>query len=202
MEGCLCDVGARRSGILNFAAMSRNIVLFIAASADGFIAAPDGNIDFLNLAELPGEDYGYAAFTASVDTVILGRKTYEKVLSMGVTYPHEEKTVYVFSRKPRPANGHIHFVQETPTAFAQKLKAKSGKDIYCDAGAEIIAQLLSAALIDRIILTIIPVNLFEGILLFPNAQVPESFVLHAAQTYPLGIVQRTYVLKNTDSVLL
>ncbi|MEY3984254.1 MAG: hypothetical protein RL160_1813 [Bacteroidota bacterium] len=78
--------------------MPRDVVLFIAASEDGYIADPQGNIDFLNMAEIPGEDYGYVSFTASVDTVIMGRKTFDKVQSLGVAFPHEGKEVFIFSR--------------------------------------------------------------------------------------------------------
>ena len=172
--------------------MSRNIVLFIAASADGFIADPNGNIDFLNMAELPGEDYGYAAFTASVDTVILGRKTYDKVLSMGVDYPHRDKNVFVFSRSERAPQGHIRFVGEAPASFAASLKQIPGKDIYCDGGAEIVHQLLEANLIDRIILTTIPVNLHVGIALFPEGRMPKGFALKEERHYLKGIIQQVF----------
>jgi len=172
--------------------MPRKIVLFIAASADGFIADSQGNIDFLNLAELPGEDYGYASFTDSVDTVILGRKTYEKVLSMGVEYPYRDKEVWVFSRSKRRPEGHIHFVQESPATFALALKQRPGKDIYCDGGAEIIAQLLSAQLIDQIILTLIPISLQAGIPLFPERKLPVNFKKVRERSYPNGVLQRVF----------
>lgn len=176
--------------------MPRHIVSFIAASADGFIADPNGNIDFLNMAELPGEDYGYTAFTATVDTVILGRKTYEKVLSLGVDNPHPDKELFVFSRSERAALGHVRFVQEDPVSFAASLKQIPGKDIYCDGGADIVKQLLAANLIDRIILTTIPVNLHEGIALFPGGLIPEDFSLKEERHYLRGINQR--VFERTD----
>lgn len=192
MEGSFRAVAKGRQGILNFAPMPRNVVLFIAASEDGYIADLQGNIDFLNMAEIPGEDYGYVSFTASVDTVIMGRKTFDKVQSLGVAFPHEGKEVLIFSRKEQNPQGHCRFVQESPQALVTRLKTLPGKDIYCDGGAEIIAQLLDAGLIDRIILTIIPVQLLEGIPLFPGHTLPEDFSLLSEQGFARGIVQRVY----------
>lgn len=178
--------------------MSRKVVLFIAASADGYIADPQGNIDFLNMADIPGEDFGYASFTSGVDTVIMGRKTFEKVQSLGVAFPHEGKEVLIFSRKKQPPQGHCRYVQEDPQALVKRLKTLPGKDIYCDGGAEIIAQLLSAWLLDQIILTIIPVHLSEGIPLFPSEPF-QGFTLQSEQGFAHGILQRIYVREPNQS---
>ena len=66
----------------------RKICLFIATSLDGYIAKPNDDLSFLKLVEKDGEDYGYAEFTDTIDTLIIGRKTYDKVISMGYEYPH------------------------------------------------------------------------------------------------------------------
>lgn len=73
--------------------MSRKVVLYIAMSVDGYIAKPDDNLDFLSIVEKEGEDYGYFEFVKSTDAVIVGRKTYEKVLTMGFDHPHPTKTL-------------------------------------------------------------------------------------------------------------
>lgn len=78
--------------------MSRKVILYIAMSLDGYIAKEDDTIDFLSKVETPGEDYGYAEFTKTVDTIIWGRKTYDKVKLFGIDFPHQDKNVFVLSK--------------------------------------------------------------------------------------------------------
>ena len=75
----------------------RKVIVYIAQSLDGFIAKPDGDIQWLSIVEKEGEDYGYNAFVESVDTVFMGRKTYEKVLSFGIEFPHKGRKCYVLT---------------------------------------------------------------------------------------------------------
>ncbi|MDP3469697.1 MAG: hypothetical protein Q8S11_15255 [Daejeonella sp.] len=80
--------------------MTRNVILFIAMSPDGYIAKEDDTIDFLSKVESPGEDYGYAEFTKTVDTIIWGRKTYDKVKTFGIEFPYKDKkSMYSLSPK-------------------------------------------------------------------------------------------------------
>ncbi len=82
----------------------RKVIFYIAMSLDGYIAKPDGDISFLSMAEKKGEDYGYSGFTSTIDTVIIGRKTYDKVISMGYEYPDNDNDVYVITRTVKPDN--------------------------------------------------------------------------------------------------
>ncbi len=77
---------------------SRKVILYIASSLDGFIAKENDDISFLSVVEKKGEDYGYHAFIETVDTVIMGRKTYDKVLSFGIDFPHHDKKCYELTR--------------------------------------------------------------------------------------------------------
>jgi dihydrofolate reductase len=89
--------------------MSRQLVLYIAMSLDGYIAKDEDNLDFLSVVETPGEDYGYASFQKEVDTVIWGRKTYDKVLSFGIEFPHKDKRCIVLSGTKQGRDENVEF---------------------------------------------------------------------------------------------
>ncbi|MDX1908245.1 MAG: dihydrofolate reductase family protein [Bacteroidia bacterium] len=169
----------------------RKLILYIAMSLDGYIAAPGDNLDFLSRVEKEGEDYGYQAFTAQVDTVFLGRKTYEKVLSMGVAY-HPDKAVYVFTQTPRPPQGSAVFYTGDPASLLETLRAQPGQHIYCDGGAELVDVLLRRHLLDELIISVIPVLLGEGIRLFRDARPETPLTLVGVRSYETGLVQLHY----------
>lgn len=112
----------------------RTISIFIAVSLDGYIAKPNDDLSFLKLVEKEGEDYGYAKFTATIDTLILGRKTYDWVLKeIGPShYDNGDRNVYVITRTERPGVGKTTFYNGNLTELVQKLKNQDGKNIYCD----------------------------------------------------------------------
>ncbi len=168
----------------------RKVTLYIATSEDGFIADEAGSVDFLNPMHVEGEDYGYAAFLGGVDSVVVGRKTYQSVLDMGFDYPHTECEVVVFTRTPRPQAGNLTFHTESPVERVLAMKALTGrKGIYCEGGADIAHQLLDAGLIDEIILSIAPAKLGEGVELFPGGELPEGWVVRTQQRFESGLVQ-------------
>ena len=88
---------------------TRKLILYIAMSLDGYIATKDDNLDFLSVVEQEGEDYGYAEFIKTIDTVIMGRKTYDKIMSFGMGFPHADKESYILTRTERPNNGNLNF---------------------------------------------------------------------------------------------
>lgn len=174
--------------------MSRKLILYIAASLDGYIAGPNDDLSFLSCAEQEGEDYGYTAFVATVDTVIVGRRTYEKVLSMGVDFPHSNKECYILTRTPRPAEGSLTFYSGDLTTLVHSLKAREGGTIFCDGGAAVVHALLAANLIDEIILSVIPVLVGDGIPLFQPGRPTQPLRLLRYQTFPKGLVQLHYAV--------
>src|SRR5690606_27879944 len=131
----------------------RQLSLFIAASLDGYIAKPNDDLSFLKLVEKEGEDYGYEEFTANIDTIILGRKTYDYVLKeIGSShYDNGQRDVYVITRTARPSVGRTTFYTGNLTELVEQLKSEKGKNIYCDGGAEIVNELLKSDLIDEFI---------------------------------------------------
>lgn len=171
---------------------SRQVILYIAMSLDGYIADKDDNLDFLSSVEVAGEDYGYAAFTDSVDAVIIGRKTYDKVIAMGYDYPHIDKDVYIITRTARPSIGSFQFYTGSLGDLVSSLKSQAGKHIYCDGGGEIVHELLKAKLIDELIISVIPVLLGEGRLLFQSGREQQALQLISSQAYDSGLVQLHY----------
>ena len=161
-------------------------------SLDGYIARPDGNLDWLSSVERPGEDYGYADFVQTVDTVIMGRKTYDKVLSFGIEFPHKERQCYIITRQERPSEGNIVFYTQSLPDLIKHLKSQSGSNIYCDGGAELVTALRRDDLIDTYIISIIPVLLGDGIRLFPNDCPESKLQLIDCKTFESGLVQLHY----------
>lgn len=168
----------------------RRVVLFVAASLDGYIATREGGIDWLSLVERAGEDYGYGAFIKTVETVLMGRKTYDKVLSFGIPFPHQDKECFVFTRSPRPVEGTVQFISEDPAILVSRLREKEGGTIFLDGGAGLIREFMQRDLIDDFIISVIPVLLGDGIPLFHPLQIPERKLSHlSSRSYPSGLVQ-------------
>lgn len=171
--------------------MKRNVILYIAMSLDGYIAKEDDNIDFLSVVDTPGEDFGYAGFLQNIDTVIWGRKTYDKVLSFGIDFPHKNKTVYVLSRSRTGKDENVEYVGDIQ-ALVSRLKTEEGKDIYCDGGGGVVFELLKHSLIDRLIVSVIPYLLGSGIRLFKDGRPEQALQFKRSISYPSGLVQLWY----------
>lgn len=172
--------------------MDRKVILYIAASLDGYIATHDEDLKFLESVEREGEDYGYGKFIKSVDAVIVGRKTYDKVLSMGFDFPHAEKESYIITRTPRPDIGNIRFYTGEVKELVLQLKSKPGNNIFVDGGSEIVQLLMKDHLIDEYIISIIPVLLGDGIRLFKDGRSQEDLKLISSSTFESGLVQLHY----------
>lgn len=163
--------------------------VYIATSLDGFIARPDGGLDWLARVQRDGEDYGYAEFLAGVDTLILGRNTYDTVLGFG-EWPFAGKRVIVMSsRAIASTQGERQFAGE-PRTLVEQLEAEGARRAYVDGGA-LIRSWLRAGLIDDLTLSIVPIVLGRGLPLF--GELPEQALeLEASQAYASGLVQLRY----------
>ncbi|MCC5925585.1 MAG: dihydrofolate reductase [Bacteroidetes bacterium] len=172
----------------------RKLSLFIASSLDGYIAKPNDDLSFLKLVEKDGEDYGYAEFTANIDTIILGRKTYDYVLKAigSEHYDNGHRDVYVITRTERPSVGKTTFYSGDVQALVQQLKSEDGKDIYCDGGAEIIHELLQHDLIDELIISVIPILLGNGTRLFKDNRPEQRLEFVSAKSFDTGLTQLHY----------
>jgi len=175
---------------------NRKVILFIAMSLDGFIAKTDDDISFLSVVEQPGEDYGYSAFMKSVDAVILGRKTYDKILSMPSGLTYGERDVFVLTRKPKPAENKITFYSGSLSELISTLKSNDGRNIFCDGGAETVHRFLQNNLFDEIIISIIPVLLGNGIRLFNEGFPGTKLELIQAKSFEKGLAQLHYLVRK------
>lgn len=146
----------------------RKIILYIAASMDGYIARTDGNTDWLHDKKfiIPDEDFGYTAFLQTIDTTLMGNNTYKEVLGFDMPFPYPEFHNYVFSRSAQQDTEYVSFVKDDVADFIEKLKEQPGKDIWLIGGGQLNAAVLNAGLLDEIILTYIPIILGRGIPLF------------------------------------
>lgn len=172
--------------------VGRKVIVYIAVSLDGYIAKPNDDLGFLSIVEEEGQDYGYADFVETVDAVIVGRKTYDKVLSMGVDFPHADKDAYIITRPPRPTIGSVKFYTGNLKSLVDRLKSENGKNIFCDGGAEVVNELLKDNLIDEFIISVIPILVGSGTRLFKDGRPEQNLELVSVKKFDKGLVQLHY----------
>ncbi len=174
------------------------VAYYVAMSLDGFLATPDGGVDWLAPFQAEGEDYGYAGFLASVDGLIFGRKTYEQVLGFG-EWPYPEIPAYVVSRTPVPsASPSVTVTPLDPREVIASMKAKGLKRAWLVGGAALAASFHDAGLISEWIISIMPVTLGAGIPLLSGSVRIERLELAGSKTYPDGVVQLRYTRAPAD----
>lgn len=172
--------------VFRISGMSK-VILFIATSLDGYIAGPEGEIDWL----FHDADYGYTPFFHSVDALVMGRKTYELSLSFG-EWPYGDKPAYVFSRKPPPDDPRVTFVAGDVAGLLAGLGAGGSKNIWLVGGSELIATFMQAGLIDEFVISVHPIVLGTGIPLFAPGVPPTGLRLDGVTTYDSGLAQLRY----------
>ena len=170
------------------------VSVFIATSLDGFIARPNGDLDWLPAGG--GEPHGYHEFIASVDAIVIGRKSFEKVLTFEV-WPYDDKRVVILSSRPVDLSavrgGVVEQMSGTPPEIVSQLAAGGAHHLYVDGGITI-QRFLRAGLIQRLIVTRVPVLIGDGVPLFGT--LPRDIrVRHVAtRHFPSGLVQSEYHL--------
>ena len=170
------------------------VSVFVGASVDGFIARANGDLDWLP--EGGGEPHGYNEFFASVDALVIGRKTFETVLAFEA-WPYGDKRVVVLSNRPvdlsAAKGGVVEQMAGTPAEIVSKLAASGAHHLYIDGGITI-QEFLRAGLVQRLIITRVPVLIGDGIPLF--GALPRDIRLHhvATRHYPSGLVQSEYTI--------
>jgi dihydrofolate reductase len=175
----------------------RKIIVYIATSAEGYIARPDGDVEWLNRRR--DMDYGIREFYKTIDTILWGRKTYDWLLDYskkhGKTKGLFDKKVanYVFSRKPpKRAAPEVEFVTEPVKVFARRLRATPGKQIWMMGGGGLIASFLDAGEIDEFDIHIIPVFIGDGIPLIAPRHRDVTLRLLSSRKFPDGVVRVRY----------
>ena len=176
--------------------MARKVLFYIAASLDGYIATPDGGVDWLPQPSAEEVDYGYADLLASVDTTLQGRTTYEQVLTFG-EWPYPSLRNYVFTHQPPTQAVHpsIEFVTENPVDFVARLRQQEGKNIWLIGGSTLAAPLLQAGVVDELLLFVMPQLLGQGIRLWQDRPLQHQPVrLLRTHTWPDGVTLLHYQL--------
>jgi len=181
----------------HFILMSK-IKLYIATTIDGFIAREDGSLDWLFALPNPNKiDHGYEAFFDTIDTVIMGRSTYEEVLGFGVEWPYGHCRTFIVTTDSnyQVKTENTQLLPEISTEKISAIRKQSQKNIWVIGGGKVITGFLNLGEIDEMILSIIPIILGRGIKLFPDAPKETSFKPEGAQTFETGVVNLKYLRK-------
>ena len=166
----------------------RKLSYFVACSLDGYIATPDRRVDWL----FQDGDYGYEEFYEKVDTVLMGRHTYEFILAGGRWhFPGKEAWVFSTSLRTSPLK-EVHVAQGDAAAFVRELKGRPGQRIWLVGGAGLAGPILAAGEVDELVVSIHPVTLGDGVPLFPKGEGRTQWRLRATKSWPNGLVQLTY----------
>jgi dihydrofolate reductase len=169
--------------------MSRpTFAVFVGASLDGFIARKDGALDWLKPFE--GVDHGYAPFFEGIDTLLVGRGTWDTVAAFP-EWPYPGKRVAVLTHRPlRAAHGEL-VLAGAPAEVAARLESEGARRVYLDGGATI-SGFLAAGLVDELTVSVLPVVLGDGLRLFVPPLPERALALQSSQAYPDGVVQLRY----------
>jgi len=176
----------------------RKVVLSLGISLDGYIARLDGSVDFLFMPK----DYPMGLFLKTIDTAIMGRKTYEVGLKMGggSAFVGSSTTYYVMSRSQAPGErGGVIFTKQTPAELIAQIRKNRGKNIWHMGGGELAREFLKADLVDEIYLGVVPVLLGEGLPLFPSGFPQRNFTLLENKTYSKGLIALKYKRLRTKA---
>jgi len=171
-------------------------ILYIAMSLDGYIARLDGSVDWLFDVQGDGGDNGYASFYQTIGSVIMGRSTYEEVLTLSEDFPYADRPTYVLSRSEQPPEPHVQFTTENVETLISRLKQTSEGDVWVVGGGQLVQSVMEQQLLDEIEVAIIPKVLGEGIPLFPKGTVPT--LLKTIRTQTLGqIISIRYEVRRS-----
>ena len=177
-------------------ARKRKFIVYVATSADGFIARTDGSVDWLERPR-PKRNYGIATFYRSIDSAILGRKTYDFAVSHGLSVPNPGKKNYVLSRTlSKAASPEVAIINEPIAQFAERVRTEKGKDIWLMGGAESIAAFLDCGQVDEFIIHVIPKIFGEGIPLVAPRHRDIPVKLLASRKFPDGVFRVHYAIRR------
>ncbi|MBU1099594.1 MAG: dihydrofolate reductase family protein [Bacteroidetes bacterium] len=173
------------------------IVLYIAASIDGYIARVDGKVDWLDKFTGTEEDYGYYDFYENIDALIMGSNTYKEILNFDVDWPYAGKPTYVVSNSsPSSDNEDVILIPNDLEGVMKILEENNHKVVWLVGGGRLVSSTMSMNLIDEIILSIMPTTLGDGIRLFNSSKDFDlDYSLAKCETYKNGVVQIHYVKK-------
>ena len=173
--------------------MPTEIIYYVAASLDGYIAAADGSVEWLTPFQSPEGEKNYTDFYASVDALLMGRRTYEQILGFG-QWPYAGKPAYIFAHnKNMAASGDVTVTNRTPAEVAIELRTKNVRRAWLVGGAQLASAFRSEGLISEYIINVIPMLLGSGVPLLTPPSPVERLRLTGTTHLPLGIVQLRYL---------
>lgn len=178
----------------------RKVVVFVAVSLDGFLADAEGKVDWIRDEEEGTSDGGiYSSFIRSVDTVIMGYRTYHQIVCelSPEMWVYAGMRSYVVTHREIPSTREIAFTHQDPCDLVRMLKQQPGNDIWVCGGADLVRQLMDGGCIDRLHLSVIPVVLGSGIRLFSSMSTPLELKL-IRQASVNGIVELVYERRQTE----
>jgi dihydrofolate reductase len=178
-------------------AKQRKIIVHIAASADGYIARPDGDLNWLTSRPAPEGFYGMNAFMETIDTMLIGRKTYDASLLLGAKFDSKDRTI-VFSRQAPPDDvpPGVEFVNGAIGPFVRSLREQRGKDIWLMGGGDLIASFLDEHAIDEFVVSVVPVFIGDGIPLIARRHRQTPLKLQSVERFDDGLVQLHYLVQD------
>jgi dihydrofolate reductase len=178
--------------------MMVEIVYYVASSLDGYIATTDGGVEWLPAIESTGEDYGYYAFYASIDALLMGSHTYEQVLRHG-RWPYSGKPCWVFSRRQlQVAQAEIILTSQSPRDIVAELHTRRLHRVWLVGGGELAESFRAQGLITEYVIGVIPTILGAGIPLFASPGPREQLKLIECKAFPRGEVLLRYLQDRDD----
>lgn len=174
--------------------MRRKVILFLAMSLDGYIADKNGKIDWLTGYDCHKDgDEIYQNFIKDVDTIVMGRKTYQQIVTelCPGQWVYRGRNSYIVTSQPGSSSDDIHFTQEAPGRLIKRLRREKGKNIWICGGANIAQQLIKEDLIDRYHISVVPAILGQGVRLFDTAEKQLTLKFSKAREYN-GILDIIY----------
>ena len=177
------------------------IIYYVAMSLDGYIATPDGNVDWLVPFQARDEDYGYASFYDSVDGLLFGRQTYEQIVEFG-TWPYLGKPSWVLSHRSIVIqHPEVTLTANNPEQVMDELRRRGLKRVWLVGGASLASSFRKAGAIHAYIITILPLMLGDGIRLIQPSSLSGQLELVRTQAYPQGAVQLHYRSANPPQAM-
>jgi dihydrofolate reductase len=161
------------------------IILYIATSLDGFIAKKDGSVDWLSSFD---EDYGYEEFLSSIDTIIMGSKTYQQVLSFG-EWPYKGLKTFVFTHQKLKDDKNVEFISGSIPKAITGIKKQSTKNIWLVGGGNLITEFVKQKLIDEFQIFIMPLFLGAGIPILQESVKMNSLKYSKSKSYKSGVIE-------------
>lgn len=176
----------------------RKLIAYLATSADGFIARPDGDVAWLDRPR-PADDYGMSTFLRTVDTVVMGRLTWEAGQKLGGAVVEGKRNIVLSRTLPSYGCPGATVENVDPAAFAEKLRSEKGRNVWLMGGADVFGSFLAVGALDELIIHVVPVLIGTGITLLDAAPRQAELTLKSTRRFPDGVVRLHYEINQDQS---